>query len=212
MECGGGAVPVADLVLLAVEVLFAAGLGGDVFAELEGGAVDAVAGGEGGGEDDALHEGGAAAVLERGVEDVRRVGPDVGGEEVGDGRLGDLFEVGLQFGLAGAPGEVGVGLGEAGLGERVHDVRAGEGFGEEDDVGRFGVEFGDAPLPEGQGLGVGVVDAEDADAAVDPELEDGAEFVPEAAPVGGFEVEGVDVLIFFWRVLGVLDGAVGADG
>ena len=41
----------------------------------------------------------------------------------------------LQLVLGVAPGEVGVGLGEAGLGERVHDVRAGEGFGEEDDVG-----------------------------------------------------------------------------
>ena len=33
---------------------------------------------------------------------------------------------------------------------------------------------GDAPLPEGQRLGVGVVDAEDFDAAVDPEEEDGS--------------------------------------
>ena len=55
-----------------------------------------------------------------------------------------------------------------------------------------------------------IVDAEDADAAVDPELEDGAELVPEAAPVGGLEVERVDVLILLGRVLGVLDGAVGA--
>ena len=56
--------PHADLVLLAVEVLFAAWLGGQVFAELVGGAVDAVAGGERGGEDQALHEGWAASVLE----------------------------------------------------------------------------------------------------------------------------------------------------
>ncbi len=55
-----------------------------------------------------------------------------------------------------------------------------------------------------------VVDAEDADAAGDPELEDGAEFVPEILPVGGLEVEGVDVLIFLGWVFGVLDGAVGA--
>ena len=89
----GGAVPVADLVFFAVEVLFAAGFDGEVFAEFEGGAVDAVVGAEGCGEDEALHEGGAASVLECGVEDVGRVGPEVGAEEVGDGRLGDLFEV-----------------------------------------------------------------------------------------------------------------------
>ena len=40
---GGVAVPAANLVLLAVEVLFAAGLGGKVLAELVRGAVDAVA-------------------------------------------------------------------------------------------------------------------------------------------------------------------------
>ena len=41
------------------------------------------------------------------MQDVWRVGPEVGGEEVADGGFGDLFEVGLQFGLFGAPGEVG---------------------------------------------------------------------------------------------------------
>ena len=150
--------------------------------------------------------------LELGVEDVGGVGPDVGAEEVGDGWVADFGEVLGELGLGGAPGEVGVGLGEAGLGERVHDVGAGEGFGEEEGVGRGLVEFGDAPLPEGEGLGVGVVDAEDADAAVDPELEDVVEGVPEAAPVGGLEVEGIDVLIFFGGIFGVLDGAVGTVG
>ena len=116
----------------------------------------------------ALHEGGTAAILERGVQNVGRVGPEVGAEEIGDRRLGDLFEVLLQLGAGVAPGEVGVGLGEAGLGERVHDMRTGEGFGQKDHVGMFLVNLGDAPLPEGQRLGVGIVDAEDADAVVDP--------------------------------------------
>ncbi len=185
------------------------GLVGSVFAELVGGTVDAVVGGECRGEDDALHERWAAALLQGGVEDVGGVGPEVGAEEVADRRLRDLFEVLLELGLGVAPGEVGVGLGEAGLGEGVHDVRAGEGFGEEDGVGVVLVDVGDAPLPEGQGLGVRVVDAEDLDAVVDPELEDGEELFPEAAPVGGLEVERVDVLVLLGRVFGVLDGAVG---
>ena len=37
------------------------------------------------------------------------------------------------------------------------------------------------------------------------------ELVPQAAPVGRLEVEGVDVLVFLGRIFGVLDGAVGAD-
>jgi len=71
------------------------------------------------------------------------------------------------------------------------------------------VQVVDAPLPEGEGFGVRVVDAEDADAAVEPILEDAAQLVPEAAPVGRLEVEGVDVLILLGGILGVLDGAVG---
>src|SRR5208283_2208862 len=43
-----------------------------------------------------------------------------------------------------------------------------------------------------------------------PELEDGAQLVPQAAPVGRLEVERDDVLVLFGRILGVLDGAVGA--
>ena len=69
-----------------------------VLAELVGGAVDAVVGGEGGGEDEALHEGGRRPPsCKLFVQDVRRVGPEVGLEEVADGRLGDLFEVGLKL-------------------------------------------------------------------------------------------------------------------
>ena len=216
---GVGVVPGAELVFFAVEVFFAGGLtggwgGGAAFEELVGGAVDAVVGAEGGGEDDALLEDGAAGGevfdLELGVEDVGGVGPDVAAEEVGDGWVGDLGEVVGELSLAGAPGEVGVGLGEAGFGEGVGDVGAGKGFGEEDGVRGDTEDFGDAPLPEGESLGVGVVDAEDADAVPGPEEEDVAEGVPEAAPVGGLEVERVDVLVFLRGVFGVLDGAVGA--
>jgi hypothetical protein len=52
--------------------------------------------------------------------------------------------------------------------------------------------------------------AEDAHATVDPELKDGEQLVPQAAPIGRFEVERVDVLILFGGIFGVLDAAVGA--
>ena len=72
------------------------------------------------------------------------------------------------------------------------------------------MEVVDAPLPEWQRFGVRVVDAEDADAAGDPELKNGAEFIPQALPVRRLEVERIDVLIFLGRILGVLNGAIGA--
>ena len=96
------------------------------------------------------------------------------------------------------------------LARRVHEVRAGEGLGEEDRVGRVAAQARRAPLPEGEGLGVRIVHAEDAHAAVDPELKDGAQLVPEGAPVGGLEVERDDVLVLFGGIFGVLDAAVGA--
>src|SRR6266702_2428374 len=110
-------ITVADLVLLAVQGLLAAGLGGKIFAKLVSGAVDAVIRGQRGGEDDALHESGAAARLERGVKDVGGVGPDVRREEIGDGRPGDLLEVSLEFRFFRPPGEVGIGLRETAFGE-----------------------------------------------------------------------------------------------
>ena len=47
------------------------------------------------------------------------------------GIAGDLAQIGLQLVLARAPGEVGVGLGEAELGERLHDFRPGESLRQE---------------------------------------------------------------------------------
>ncbi len=116
----------------------------------------------------------------------------------------------LELGLGGAPGEVGVRLAEPALGQGVHQLGAGEGLGQEEDVGVPGLDVVDAPVPEAQRLGVRVIDAEDAHALLDPEQEHVGELGPERAPVLGLEVEGVDVLVLLGRILGVLDGAVGA--
>ena len=68
----------------------------------------------------------------------------------------------------------------------------------------------DQPFPERDGLRVRVVDAEDLHAVADPQAEDLEPRVPETAPVLGLEVDVVDVLVLLGRVLGVLQGAVGA--
>src|SRR5262245_26556889 len=71
-------------------------------------------------------------------------------------------------------------------------------------------EFGNAPFPELEALGMRVVDAEDAHAALDPELEHALQLLPERLPLRALEIERVDILVLLRRVLGVLDGAVGA--
>ena len=67
----------------------------------------------------------------------------------------------------------------------------------------------DQPFPEPERLGVRVVDAEDPDAALDPEQRDVEQRLPQRAPVVAVEVERVDVLVLLRRILGVLDRAVG---
>src|SRR5438046_4843296 len=68
----------------------------------------------------------------------------------------------------------------------------------------------DLPFPEGKGLGVRVVDAEDTDALLDPVVHDALQLVPKLPPVRRFEIEGVDVLILLGRILRVLDGPIRA--
>jgi len=61
--------------------------------------------------------------------------------------------------LGGAPRKIGVGLGEAQLGEPVHHLGPRECLGEEYHVGMGALDFTDHPLPEREGLGVWIVDA-----------------------------------------------------
>ena len=73
----------ADGVLLRVAVLLGPGVAGQVLLQLEGRAVDAVAGRQGGGQHQADDEDGRAAALQLLGEDVGGVGPEVGPEVVG---------------------------------------------------------------------------------------------------------------------------------
>jgi hypothetical protein len=61
-------------------------------------------------------------------------------------------------------------------------MRAGEGFCKEDCAGMFFVNFRDAPLPEWQRLGMGIVDAEDLYPVLNPIIEDIVKSLPEGAP------------------------------
>src|SRR5215469_7334145 len=88
----------------------------------------------------------AALQMER--QDVGRINEEIGPEIFAFGMTGDLAHIGLEFLLARAPSEVGVGLAEAELGERLHHLGAGEGLGQKDDIRVGGLNFSDQPLPE----------------------------------------------------------------
>ncbi len=143
------------------------------------------------------------------MEDVGCVDEEVRPEVLGQRRPDQVEHVAGELGLRVLPGEVGVRLREARLRERRHRHRARERLGQEDRVRVGGAHLRDQPLPEGQRLGVRVVDPEDAHAAGDPEEHDVEQGLPEPAPVLGVEVEVVDVLVALGRVLGVLERPVG---
>ena len=108
---------------------------------------------------------GAAADLQVLGQDVRRVRPAVRPEVLAARALRQLGEVLGQLLLGVAPGEVGVRLREAELGQPVHHLRPRERLGQEDHVRDASrLTSRDRPLPERERLGVRVVDAEDAHA------------------------------------------------
>ena len=79
-------------------------------------------------------------------------------------------------------------MGEAAFGEEVFTLRTGEGFGQENDLRMLGFDVKDTPPPEFHRFGVGIVDAEDFDALLDPILEYRFELIPKIFPVFRFEV------------------------
>ena len=141
-------IPARDLVLLRIEILLAARLARRHRHQFQGRAVDPPVAHRQRRQRQPDEEHRPAPGLERLVEDVGRVGPEVGAEEVGDGRARDLGEVGGELGLLRPPGEVGVGLREAELGEPVHRLRPRERLGQKDRVGGGPPDVGDQPFPK----------------------------------------------------------------
>src|SRR6516225_4791454 len=203
-------VPVAHLqfILLGIKVFLLSGYR-FVLQQLET-VVDAVIARQRGGKRHPRLEDPGLAALQVERQDIGRIDEEVGTEIFALGITGDLAQVGLQFLLARAPSEVGVGLAEAELGERLHHLRSGEGLGQKHDVRIDGLDFSDQPLPERERLGMRIVDAKDAHSLRDPEQHDVAQRLPKPFVVGSVQVRIDDVLILFWRVFGILDRAVGS--
>ena len=196
----------AELVLLVVVGLLI-GAARFVLHELVSG-VDAPRGCAQSGEHRADREDRGAAVPHLRGENIVRRGPEGRAHEV-RGFFGDLAQVLLNLLLGGPPREVCVGLIEADRAERAHHGGAREGLGQEECARVLRLDVGEEALPEGNGLRVRVVDAEDRHAVVDPQLDDVAHGPVDALGVV-VEVQGEDVLVLLGRVLRVCDGAVGA--
>src|SRR5690606_705162 len=143
------------------------------------------------------------------VEDVGRIRPEIRAKEVGDIRLVELATIFDELVLCVSPGEVRVGIVEAKLRQMIHDLWTGECLRQKYRIGIPSAKLAQAPLPEGERLGMGIVDSKDSHPVIDPELEDALELTPKVLPVRRLEVEWIDVLILLRRVFCVADGGVG---
>src|SRR5262244_2499696 len=202
-------IPVANLqfILLGVKVFLLSGYR-FVLQQLET-VINAVIARQRGGKRHPRLEDPGLAALQMERQDVGRIDEEIGPEIFAFGITGDLAQVGLQFLLARAPSEVGVGLAEAELGECLHHLGAGEGLGQKDDIWVDGLNFSDQPLPERKRLGMRIVDAKDTHPLRDPEQHDVAQSFPKSLIVGPVEIGIDDVFVLFWRIFRILDRAIG---
>ena len=143
-------------------------------------------------------------------QNIGRVGEEIAAKIFAHLRLGELGEILGQLRFARPPGEVGVALVEAGLGQRFHHFRAGESLGEKDCVRKFLPHAANEKLPKSDRFGVRIIDPENAHALFRPEEDNALHFLPQLLPGAAAEIERVNVLVFFRRIFGVFDRAVGA--
>ena len=201
--------PGAALVLLRIEILFLAGQRGRL-AQLEAG-VHAEQPRQRRRQHRADAEARSAGCLQEDRVDVGRVHEEVRAIELARRHGRQLDDIVDQLGLAVAPGEIGVALRETDLCEPVHHRRPGERLGQEDHLGMAGAHVGDHPFPEGQGLGVRVVDAERPDAMAHPQLDHVAQAQPQVGHrVRAVKVDVDDILILLGRVLRIFHRPVGS--
>ena len=145
-----GLVPVArpDLVFLGIDIFLAAGQR-LVFDQFEA-VIDAVIGRQRRRERRARLEQPGFAGLQLHRQNVRRRDEKIRPVIFAFRIAGQFAQIFLQLGLGRAPGEISIGLREAELGERLHHLRAGEGFGQEDHARIARLHLADRPFPERQ--------------------------------------------------------------
>src|SRR5438093_23169 len=143
------------------------------------------------------------------MKNVGRVRPEIGTKKVTNLGSGQLREIVGEFLLGISPREIGVRLREPELRQVIHDVGTREGFRQKNQVRMFLLQIADHPFPKIEWFRMGIIDPENMHALIDPELDNTFKFLPKRPPVWRLEFKRIDILIFFWRILGILHGPIG---
>ena len=121
-------------------------------------------------------------------------------------QLGEIVD---ELALRVTPGEISVALGEPSFSQRLHHFRFCECFGKKKHVRIWGVDAGNEIFPEGNWLGVRIIDPKDAHTVVRPKKDNALHLDPKRAPVFAAEIKRIYVLVLLWWILSVFDRAVG---
>src|SRR5439155_17706763 len=148
-----------------------------------------------------------ATVLKILRKNIRGIWPQIGAEILLHLGAGQLSEVARDFLLGMAPGEVRVGLRKATFCQMVLHGGTGERLCQENDLGVRGLDFVDAPFPEWERFGVGIIHAENVHTLLDPEADNAFELLPEGLPMRRFKVERINVLILLVWIIIILHGS-----
>ena len=201
--------PMPQLIFFRVAIFLAPRFSRRAFHQLVRRPIYAVVRGERRGKNQSCRIDGSQARLEGLGKDIGRIGPNVGPVVLPPWTLIQFREVIGQLLLGIAPRKIRIRLGEPELSQTVHDLRPRKGLGQVNDIRMIAFGRTDQPFPEGERLGVRIIDAKYFDTAGNPEIDHAFEFVPQGAPIACFEIERIDVLVFLWRILSVLHAAVG---
>jgi hypothetical protein len=120
----------------------------------------------------------------------------------------EFDNVGDDLWLRVTPGEVSVALLEPDFCELLHHLRTRKCFREKDHFAINRSYFADEPFPEGNGLGMRVIDAKDFDTLIKPKQYDFPRCIPNSRECIAVEPNVDDVLIFFRRIFRKFDGPV----
>src|SRR5580704_686365 len=125
-----------------------------------------------------MHKRSTPAFLQRLMQNVRSVRPEIRLEKFAYRRPRDFLQIALQLVLRVAPGEVRIRLRKAPLRQSVHHMRPSERLGQENRIGIAALELAQTPLPERQSFGVRIVHAKRAHASLDPKFKNRIKLAP----------------------------------
>src|SRR5215467_3093256 len=204
-------IPLPDLILLRMQILFASRFTRNVLTEFESRTVNPITGSQRRRQDEPGHECRASSMLQLLRQNVRRIGPEVGSKKFAYLRLRQFREVLREFRFSITPREIIVRLGKPQFRQAPHHLRSRERLCEEDDVRTGLLHLSNDPFPKGKRLRMWIIHAEDPYLLLDPVHDDTLQFMPQFSPLARLKLQRENILIFFRRVLGILHRPVRPD-